>query len=137
MYHLKKAIIAEFKQLEGIKVDQLQLLRRDGSRSYMLAPTQTLSEAGVFACTELVVQLTASAVQAPLNPQRGLPQLPWLTGRAEGTSLADPTIIRRGDKCAAIFPPWICSLCAFSARLLDQESRHLVHSLCPVRLPVV
>jgi hypothetical protein len=37
----------------------------------MLAPTQTLSEAGVFACTELVVQLTASAVQAPLNPQRG------------------------------------------------------------------
>lgn len=30
-------------------------------------------------------------------------QLPWLTGRAEGVNLADPTVIRRAEKCAAIF----------------------------------
>jgi hypothetical protein len=64
--HIKNAVITEFKQLEGLKADQLQLFKLggDGSRT-PLDPANTLSEAGIVVGTKLVVELTA-ATQAPL-----------------------------------------------------------------------
>ena len=124
-------IIAKFKnRFSGIDPDQLRLRKPDGSTSVHLYPMQTLSEAGIRSGTTLVVEVLP--VQAPAPPkgrlsicivaggqccgQAYLPvcvstlvgmipqmQLPWLIGRAEGITLADPTIIRRAAKCATIF----------------------------------
>lgn len=59
--HVKKAIIAEFKQLDGIKVDELQLFKLDSGSRTPLDPAQTLSDAGIHSGTKLVVVVTAAA----------------------------------------------------------------------------
>jgi hypothetical protein len=54
---LKTAIIAEFKRLEGLKADVLQLFKLDGSSRTLLNPVQTLSEAGITSGTKLEVAI--------------------------------------------------------------------------------
>ena len=60
VYEIKKAFIAKFKQVEGVKADELQLFKLEGSsissRRTLLDPTATLAEAGIHACTKLVVE---------------------------------------------------------------------------------
>ncbi len=65
VYQIKDASIAKFKQLEGMKADELQLFKIDGGIRTLLGPTQSLSEAGVVACTSLAMELTF-ATQASL-----------------------------------------------------------------------
>ncbi len=55
------AIIAKFKDLEGIKADQVQLFNLDGSSQTPLNPTHLLSAAGLVTGTSLVVKLTVTA----------------------------------------------------------------------------
>ena len=53
--HVKDAIIAKFKVLEGIQADQLQLYKLDGSSCTMLDPAQTLHGAGITNSAKLAV----------------------------------------------------------------------------------
>lgn len=59
--HIKNALIAEFKQLEGMKADEIKLFKLDGNIRTLLDPAQTLHGAGVEADTELEVERTAAA----------------------------------------------------------------------------
>lgn len=75
VFHLKDAIIAKFKQMEGRKADELQLVKLEGnsrtplgpmlkltgSGRSLLDPTHTLSEAGVRLFDRVIVELAAAA----------------------------------------------------------------------------
>ena len=55
---IKKAVVADFSQLIGLKADQVQLFRVNGDARIPLDPTDTLSDAGIHAGTKLAVELT-------------------------------------------------------------------------------
>ena len=60
VYHLKDTIILKFMhRFAGIKPDQLQLFKLEGSSRTLLDPTQTLAEAGIHSGTKLGVEITA------------------------------------------------------------------------------
>ena len=61
------AAIVKFRQLEGIKADEIMLFKLDGGVRTLLDPVQTLGEAGIQAGAELAVEVITS--QAPLAPQ--------------------------------------------------------------------
>lgn len=126
--HVKDDIIAKFKKrFAGLDPDELQLFKLEGRSMFKLDPAQTLHDAGVRSGTKLVASVRALSSAAGAFFGLSLPvrfiddvelhyspavfhtgiesqaPLPWLIGRAEGITLADPTIIRRNEKCAAIF----------------------------------
>ena len=61
------AAIVKFKQLKGIKADEILLFKLDGGVRTLVDPVQTLGEAGIQAGAELAVEFITS--KAPLAPQ--------------------------------------------------------------------